>query len=207
MTAITAATATDASTRLIMRVSCWKIPNPKSQTPNPKSQDQIPSLVLGFGIWDLGFLLVRILRVGAAARSWCCRRRTRATATPALRFLYRAPRALDALGQVLRQRPVLGPLRRQRVADRLITLVTLVGQDRAAVERRQRKRQRERPDVGHRIVHRDLVLDDVVGDPLEPFGERHAVAVTQSVAVAADAGFVGEVGRFHDELVAFPAGD
>src|SRR4030095_16934318 len=55
------------------------------------------------------------------------------------------------------------------------------------------------------VVHRELVLNDVGRHALEALGDRHLVAVAEAVAVAADAGLVGQVGGDDDELVAFPA--
>src|SRR5262245_57952811 len=77
--------------------------------------------------------------------------------------LHRAPRALDAVLQVLLERLVFRAFGAQRVGQAVVALMALVGQEHAAVERRQRHRHRERRDVGHRVIHRELVLQDVVG--------------------------------------------
>src|SRR5688572_30769134 len=101
-----------------------------------------------------------------------------------------ATRTHVAPGKVRGQRTVFGALRAERVLHRVIALVAFVGQEHAAVERRQRNRDRERLLVGDRIIHGQLILDDVVGDALQPFGQLHPVAVAQPVAIGADAGLI-----------------
>src|SRR5262245_59175423 len=129
-----------------------------------------------------------------------------AAATTCSRLLRAAPLAFDPLGEVGRDRGVFGTLGTEPLQYRVVALVAVVREQRAAVERRQRERRRELTRVGDRIVDRDLILDDVGRDALQLLDDPHLVAVTQTVAVRTDAGPVGEVGRFHDERVAVPAG-
>src|SRR5688572_26582052 len=90
-----------------------------------------------------------LIALGRCAFASTCRSVAAATtgAAPtaaALRFLHRAPFALNPLGKILGERAVLGALGRERVADRLVAFMTLVGQQHAAVKRRQRNRDGER---------------------------------------------------------------
>src|SRR5688572_31955151 len=118
--------------------------------------------------------------------------------------LHGPTRPNDSLQPVGLHRTVLGALGAERLKERVVALVAVVGQQLASLEWRQRIGHRERPRVGHGIVHGRLVLEDVVGQALEAFGDLHLRAVTIAVAVEADGRPVSEIRGFDHELVAFP---
>src|SRR5688572_23895892 len=172
-------------------------------SPLPTTNHQLPTS------GQRSALLIALSRRAFASTCWSAAAAATgpgpAPTAAALRLLHRTPFALDPLGEVFGERAVLGTLSGKRVADRLIAFMTLVGKQHAAVERRQRDRDRERRRIRDGIVDGQLVLDDIVGDPPDPLGHLHLVAVAQTVAVEADARLVRQVDRFDDERVAFPA--
>src|SRR6185436_5667619 len=123
------------------------------------------SLLIAFG-WRL----IAVSGAGStSAASTACTRAAAAATTASTRaaLLNATAFPLDPLREIIGERLVFSAFRAQRLKHREVPLMTIIGKQHAAFERRQRQSNRVRLSICDRIVDGDLVLDDVVGDALE----------------------------------------
>src|SRR4030095_9869433 len=108
------------------------------------------------------------------------------------------------LGAVWPLPRLTGPRRAQHVAETVVTFVTRVLVDLVPRFRGEVESNRPGLHVRLRIVDGELVANGVATDTSETLHQAQVLAVDRTVAVAADAGAVGEVRRFDDQRIALP---